>query len=395
MARIVLLGSFSTSLINFRGPLIERMVAEGHEVIGCAPGRDELAEKSLRRMGARYIPVELNRTGMNLAADLASVTHLYGVFRRLKPDALFSYTVKPVIYGSIAARLAGVPRIYSMITGLGYAFMGTTLKQRLLNRVVTFLYRAALRLNRAVFFQNEDDANLFVKQGLVSRKKITITGGSGIDLDHYPVEPLPEPPPRFLMCGRILIEKGVREYVEAAGTLKRRHPEAQFEFLGPFDVDNPAGVKEAQLNAWNRDGQVRFHGFAADVRPFFRNCSVFVLPSYREGTPRTVLEAAAMGRPIITTDGPGGCRQTVRPGESGFLVPIKDTEALARAMERFITQPELIGKMGAAGRRYMEEKFDVRIVNQAILDAMNLKSQGARGRSPQVSEVRAEPAASI
>ena len=350
MARIVLLGSHSSSLIGFRGRLIERMVSEGHDVIGCAPGRDERVEKGLERIGARYLPVKLNRTSLSPAADLATMIDLYGLFRRLRPDALFSYTIKPVVYGSFAARLAGVPGIYSMITGLGYAFMGTTWKQRVLNAVVKPLYRAALRLNRGVFFQNEDDANLFVELGLVSRNKVTLTGGSGVDLDHYPVEPLPIPPPRFLMCGRILVEKGVREYIEAAGTLKRRYPGAQFNYLGPFDVDNPAGVSEAQLNAWNRDGQVRFHGPATDVRPFFRACSVFVLPSYREGTPRTVLEAAAMGRPVITTDGPGGCRQTVRPGETGFLVPVKDSEALARAMERFIAQPELIGRASCRER---------------------------------------------
>lgn len=383
MARIVLLGSHSSSLIGFRGRLIERMVGEGHEVIGCAPGRDERVVQGLERLGARYVQVKLSRTGLNLAADLASLIDLYGLFRRLRPAALFSYTVKPVVYGSFAARLAGVRGIYSMITGLGYAFMGTTRKQRLLNGVVKPLYRAALRLNRGVFFQNEDDANLFMEQGLVARAKVTLTGGSGVDLDQYPVAPLPKPPPRFLMCGRILVEKGVREYIEAAGTLKRRYPGAQFDYLGPFDVDNPAGVSEAQLTAWNRDGQVRFHGPATDVRPFFRECSVFVLPSYREGTPRTVLEAAAMGRPVITTDGPGGCRQTVRPGETGFLVPVKDSEALARAMERFIAQPELIGKMGAAGRRYMEEKFDVRKVNETILDAMRLRAYPSRAREPR------------
>ena len=375
MARIVVLGSHVSSLVNFRGRMIERMVAEGHDVIGCAPGRSERVEQGLERLGARYFPVKLSRTGLSLAADLASLIDLIRVFRRLKPAAVFSYTIKPVVYGSIAALLAGVPEIYSMITGLGYTFLGTTWKQRILNAIVKPLYRAALGLNRGVFFQNEDDANLFVEQGLVARAKVTITGGSGVDLAHFPVEPLPKPPARFLMCARILVEKGVREYIEAAGILKRRYPDAQFDYLGPFDVDNPAGVSESQVNAWNRGGQVRFHGPATDVRPFFRACNVFVLPSYREGTPRTVLEAAAMGRPVITTDGPGGCRQTVRPGETGFLVPVKDSAALARAMERFIAQPELIGKMGAAGRRYMEEKFDVRRVNQTIVDAMGLNSR--------------------
>lgn len=373
MARVILLGSYPYSLINFRGKLIEDLASRGHEVIACAPEPSDEIRAAVEKLGARYEPVRLQRTGLNPFSDLITLVRLRRLFKRLKPDAVFAYTIKPVIYGSIAAGLAGVPRIHSMITGLGYAFMGSTWKQRMLGRVAKFLYRTALKRNHGVFFQNEDDAELFTNQQLLDPDKVTITGGSGVDLEHYAVEPLPEKV-RFLMCGRILVEKGVREFFEAAGLVKKRFPDAEFVYVGPFDVGNPAAISESQLAEMNAENQVEVHGFAEDVRPFFRDCSVFVLPSYREGTPRTVLEAAAMGRPVITTNGPGGCRQTVREGESGYLVPVKNSDALAEAMTKFAAAPETIAPMGEAGRDWMAEKFDVRKVNATIIETMGLAS---------------------
>ena len=371
MARVILLGSYPFALINFRGKLIEDLVDRGHEVIGCAPGENEEVQRSLETLGARYEPVRMQRTGMNPIADLVSMVSLWRTFRRLKADAIFAYTIKPVVYGSFAARLAGIPRIHSMITGLGYAFMGDTRKQRLVGVLAKFLYRNSLRLNHGVFFQNEDDAKLFVDQQLLAPDKVTITGGSGVDLEHFALEPLPDKV-RFLMCGRILVEKGVREYFDAAREVKARFPEAEFVYVGPFDEGNPAAIQESDLAEMNANGQVEVHGFAEDVRPFFRECSVFVLPSYREGTPRTVLEAAAMGRAVITTNGPGGCKQTVRDGESGYLVPIKNSAALAEAMVKILQSPERIEKMGKTGRALMAERFDIRKVNATIIETMGL-----------------------
>jgi glycosyltransferase involved in cell wall biosynthesis len=373
MARVVLLGSHPYALINFRGKLIQDLANLGHEVIACAPDASDEIRAGLEKLGARYEPIQMQRTGMNPLKDLISMVRLWRMFRRLKPDAVFAYTIKPVVYGSLAARLAGVKRIHSMITGLGYTFMGETRKRRLLGRIVKFLYKTALRRNRGVFFQNEDDAELFVSQQLLDPDKVTITGGSGVDLEHFALEPLPEKV-RFLMCGRILVEKGVREYFEAARDVKARFPEAEFAYVGPFDHGNPAAISESQLAELNADGQVEVHGFAEDVRPFFRDCSVFVLPSYREGTPRTALEAAAMGRAVITTDGPGGCRQTVKDGESGFLVPVKDSQALAEAMIKIAAEPKKIEAMGKAGRELMIEKFDILKVNALIIETMGLAS---------------------
>ncbi len=372
MARVVLLGSFAPSLANFRGKLIQELVERGHEVIGCAAGDAPEIAQQLEAWGARYQPLKLERTGLNPVADLGTIRSLVGLFRELQPDAIFAYTIKPVVYGSIAAKLAGVQRMFSMITGLGYAFMGNTWKQKWVGSVAKLMYRTALATNRGVFFQNEDDAALFAELGLVDSAKVTLTGGSGVDLAHYAMEPIRTDPVRFLMCSRILVEKGVREYYEAARQVKSRYPAAEFALVGPFDVGNPAAIDQAELDALNTENQVQYLGPADDVRSFFRDCAVYVLPSYREGTPRTVLEAAAMGRPVITTDGPGGCRHTLREGETGFLVPIQDSAALAAKMTWFVEQPDRIQPMGEAGRAYMAERFDVNVVNRTILDTMEL-----------------------
>tara|TARA_R110002096_G_scaffold67332_15_gene163456 strand:+ start:499 stop:1617 length:1119 start_codon:yes stop_codon:yes gene_type:complete len=370
MAKVVLLGSFAPSLVNFRGKLIQDLVNRGHEVIGCASGEDDAIAAELEAWGARYIPLNLERTGLNPIADLGSMNEMIRLFREIKPDGIFAYTIKPVVYGSIAARLAGVPRMFSMITGLGYAFMGSTRKQRIVGGIAKLMYRTALKTNTSVFFQNEDDAALFADLGLMESEKAVLTGGSGVDLEHYELAPIPDGPVRFLMCARILVEKGVREYFEAAQLVHQSFPEAEFGFVGPFDVGNPSAIDEKALNAMNPGGLVKLHGGTDDVRPWFRECSVYVLPSYREGTPRTVLEAAAMGRPVITTDSPGGCRQTLREGETGMLVPVQDSNALADAMKWFLENPEQIPKMGEAGRNYMAERFDVKVVNRTIIDTM-------------------------
>lgn len=374
MARVVILGSNSFGLINFRRKLMEDLVALGHEVVACVPGEDAGVRAAVEAIGVRYEPVRMQRTGLNPVADLVGLVSLVKTFRRLKPDAMFAYTIKPVIYGSLAARIAGVPRIHSMITGLGYAFMGGTWKQRLVGAVAKFLYRAALRRNHGVFFQNDDDADLFVDQQLLAREKVTLTGGSGVDLEHFQLEPIPNSPVRFVMCGRILIEKGVREFFEAANVVRSKFPEARFAYVGPFDEGNPSGISEAEIAELNRDRLVELHGFAEDVMPFFRESSVFVLPSYREGAPRTAMEAAAMGRPVITTNGPGGCKQTVIEGKTGYLVPVKDSAALAAAMIKFLEAPEKIESMGKAGRAHMADRFDIRKVNTTIIETMGLAS---------------------
>jgi glycosyltransferase involved in cell wall biosynthesis len=322
-------------------------------------------------MGVRLAPISINRTGMNPLNDLRSMLGLRRVLRAERPEVVFSYTIKPVIYGSLAARLASTPRIFSLITGAGYAFLAEDLRQRAVGTLIKPLYRRALRQNRAVFFQNPDDLDLFDRLRLLrSRSQAVLVNGSGVDLNHFQPVPPVAGPPVFLLIARFYREKGIQEFVDAARLVKQRYPQTRFRLVGSID-SNPSAISPIGLAAWQTEGVVEHTPWVNDVRPCLAACSVFVLPSYREGTPRTVLEAMAVARPIITTNAPG-CRETVVDGENGFLVPVKDPQAVARAMERFILNPELIGSMGKRARALAEHKYDVHEVNRVMLEAMGL-----------------------
>lgn len=370
--KVVVLGSYAPSLINFRGQLIEDIIDAGHSVIGCAPGHDPAVATALARLGATFQPVPLQRTGFNPFLDAGSLLNLAGVLRRLRPDLLFAYTSKPVIYGTMAARLAGVPRVYALISGLGYAFTGSgDLARRMTRRLTGALYRAALRAAEGVFFQNPDDLDEFRRHAIVSeRGNVFLVNGSGVDVTHYGFSPPLLDPPTFLLIARLLRDKGIYEFVEAARALRPRYPQARFRLLGPVD-SHPAAVPAADLAAWRAEGVIEYLPETGDVRPHLAQSTAYVLPSYREGMPRTVLEAMSTGRAIITTDAPG-CRETVRAGENGFLVPVGDAHALAEAMERLIVEPELARSLGERSRTIAEERFDVRRVNAEMLRAMGL-----------------------
>jgi glycosyltransferase involved in cell wall biosynthesis len=279
--------------------------------------------------------------------------------------------VKPIIYGSLAARLAGVPAIYSMVEGAGYVFAGQSRLRILLRTAVKPLYRLALASNRCVFFLNPDDKRLFQTQGLVQRPEHSVLlDGIGVDLDWYAEAPFPSQI-SFLLIARLIRDKGIPEYVAAARLVKARHPEVRFRLVGWID-DNPSAIHEGELRAWIEEGTIEYLGKLDDVRPALADASVFVLPSYYpEGLPRTIMEAMATGRPIITTDAPG-CRETVIPGRNGYLAPVRDVPALADAMLRFIEQPELIAPMGRESRRIAQAKYDVHRLNQRILEKLDL-----------------------
>lgn len=367
----LIVGSFAESLVNFRGPLIRAAVSRGYRVVACAPGGDDALRARLAELGAEFRSIRLERTGVNPLTDLRTLWDLFRLMTELKPDAMLAYTVKPVVYGSIAARLARVPGIHSLITGLGYAFVDTTRGGRLTRWLVRMLYRVALRFNRRVLFQNRDDLALFLSLGLIrSEVQAVVVNGSGVDVEHFSVQSLP-PGPVFLLIARLLRDKGVREYVQAASSVRRLHPEARFLLAGWLDAGNPASISRAELDGWIAAKAVEYLGALDDVRPALAGCSVYVLPSYREGTPRTVLEAMAMGRPVITTDAPG-CRQTVRDGDNGLLVPVMDPAALAGAMIRMIEEPGQREAMGRRGRTFAEDRYDARKVAGAMAAAMEL-----------------------
>ncbi len=371
---ILILASHPASLTNFRGPLLKALVARGHNVHAGAPGlaADTDTVAKLSQMGVIPHNVPFQRTGVNPFADLWAMVALVRLMRKLRPDAVFSYTIKPVIWGTLAAHAAGVPRRYALITGLGYAFTGAPRGKRwLIQRVTRGLYARALKCASGVFFQNPDDAALFRDLGLVPTfVPITVVNGSGIDTEVFTTAPLPEMPIKFLLIARLLGDKGIREYAAAAQNIRRTHPDIEFHLVGGTDP-NPDAIPEAEVRGWYAVGDIVWHGALSDVRPAIAAAHVYVLPSYREGTPRSVLEAMSMGRPIITTDAPG-CRETVVQGENGFLIAPRDAQALAAAMQRFLEDPTMIAPMGRRSRAIAEERYDVHKVNGVMLKEMGL-----------------------
>lgn len=365
MPTIVVVGGFAESLLNFRGPLLEEMVARGHRVIGCAPEASERIVARLQQLGVEYRHISMDRTGINPLKDVITFFSLFFLFIKVKPDVFFSYTIKPVIFGSLAARFAGIKKRYAMITGLGWAFTAEKDTFSPLRFLVRFLYRLSLAGNQKVFFQNSDDRDFFLNSFLVqSLEKTVIINGSGVDTGFFSPVPTPEDL-AFLLIARFLKDKGILEYVEAAREVKKKYPDIAFYLVGWTD-SNPASISADTIELWEREGTIKNLGRLDDVRESIGLCSVYVLPSYREGTPRTVLEAMSMGRAVITTDAPG-CKETVQDGINGFLVPVQDSEAVRDAMLKFITQPDLIDSMGEKSRQIAVGKYDVHKVNNVIL----------------------------
>jgi glycosyltransferase involved in cell wall biosynthesis len=357
--------------VNFRGDLIRHLLAQGHEVFAMAPSGPEAVDARLADWGAHRVTVQLDRTGSSVLADLRLLRELVNSFRSIRPDVVLGYTIKPVVYGAIAARIAGVRQMAAMITGLGFAFAPpANAKQGLMRLFARMLYRAAMRCTDIVFFQNPDDEADFRRGGLVHPShRVVRIHGSGVNLNRFAPQPLPAGPMRFLMIARLLADKGVREYVAAAASVRRVHPAVTFHLVGPFD-GNPASVSAEEITAAAARGDIEFHGPAQDVRPHLAGCHVYVLPSYREGTPRSVLEAMAVGRAIVTTDAPG-CRETVTNGHNGLLVPARDSHALAGAMLKLIAAPVgEVERMGRASHQLATSKYDVVTINAQIADTL-------------------------
>lgn len=384
--KILILSSFAFSLVNFRGRLIEAMVREGHDIIACAPDDDPAVEGQLAALGAAYRRTPMARTGSNPFSDLLLMLRYARIILREKPDVVLAYTQKPIIYGGMAARIFRGVRFYALMSGLGYVFSPAAEHRHLLRAIVARLYRLGVAKARAIFVFNGDDRAELIAQRIVRPSAPVVeVPGSGVDLQHFAPVPLPEGPPGFLMISRLMRDKGVFEYAEAARRLKAHYPNARFRLLGRLDRDNPTGLSEAGLDQWIRDGIIDYVPETRDVRPYLAASTVFVLPSYyREGLPRTLLEALATGRPLITTDLPG-CREPVIPGVNGFLVPPRDVAALQEAMERFLLDPALAPAMGARSRALAEERFDVDKVNRQILRVMDMGSQSPAAQSAAMS----------
>lgn len=373
---IFVLGNQSRALVSLRGSLLEALVAEGYAVHAAAPGiaADERTQVWLSERGIVAHDLSLHRTGLNPMREVALMLSLSRQLAVLKPDLFLAFTIKPAIWGTLAAWIARVPRRFVLITGLGYAFTENGGGRRILiRRIVMLLYRLALSKSCAVIFQNADDWAEFRKRGLLeNEKRFLVVNGSGVDLVKFAPLPIPEIKSSitFIMVARLLVTKGVLEFGKAALQLRTRYPDSRFILVGPRD-SNPDAIDETLPETWRTNGSIEWVGEQADVRVWLAKSHVFVLPSYREGTSKAVLEALASGRPIVTTDAPG-CRETVVQGVNGFLVPAGNAGELESAMERFLAEPVLIKEMGASSRLYAETKFDAREVNQSMMEFMGI-----------------------
>ncbi len=373
--KVALVASYAPSILSFRGRLIADIVAAGHEVYCLAPDFDRDTIEEIRALGASAMSYPLARTGTNPLDDFTALRSLTRIFRTLRPDVVMGYTAKPAIYSSIAAHWAGVAHIVPMLTGLGYAFLeGGGRKTDLIRKSSTFLYKRALSRADGVIFHNRDDYLHLKSYGVIpDRLPVHIVRGSGVDLDHYKSSPIPSLSGGivFLMIARLVKYKGVREYCLAATAIKKEYPNTRWLLAGPEEA-GPAGFSVENLREFG--GAVEYLGPQNDVRQLYEQAHIYVLPSYGEGLPRTVLEAMASGRPIVTTD-TRGCRDTVDEVVNGCLVPIRDWSALADGMEFFIKHPDLISPMGMASRQKVERLFDVRKVNRDMIRILGLESQ--------------------
>ncbi len=368
MPKFLLISPKNRTVWNFRGDLIKEIVSKGYEVVVTGPDNTDVDK--IEALGARFVVIPMNKTGTSVLGDLKYCHALTKLMKSEHPDATLGYTIKPCVYGAIAAKRAKVRSINSLVTGGGYTFIATSFKARVLGLIVRMLYRFGFSKADHVIFQNSDDLNEFAQKRLVKKNKCAFVNGSGVNMDQFEPAPLPETV-TFFMLSRLLKSKGVREYLEAARIVKQKHPESRFCLLGKYETAMQDALDKEYVESFIRDGIIERFDETNDVRPYYARCSVYVLPSYREGTPRTVLEAMAMGRPIITTD-TQGCRETVKDGLNGFLVPVKDARAVADKMCRLMEHPGEIARMGEQSRKYCEEKYDVHKVNAEMIRLMEL-----------------------
>lgn len=365
--KFILISPKNRTVYNFRGDLIKEIVSKGYEVIVTGPNKDGLDK--IEELGVRFVHIPLNKTGLNIIGDIRYIFDLMKLFKKERPDITLGYTIKPVIYGAIAAKLVGVKNINSMVTGAGYVFTAKTIKAKIIKFLVSILYRIGFKCANTVIFQNSDDLKEFTELGLLSEDKCKIVNGSGVNMDKFQPSEFPKTL-TFFMLSRVMYSKGVREYLQAAKIAKEKYPQIRFMLLGAVEnIQDSLSMDD--LKPYIKDEIIDYFGETNDVSAYYKQTSVYVLPSYREGTPRTVLEAMAMGRPIITTNAPG-CRETVQDGCNGFLIPIKDVDLLVEKMEWFVKHQDKIAEMGQASYDICLNKFDVKKVNEDMLNHMNI-----------------------
>ena len=373
---IVIIGSYADSLVNFRGDLIVDLVSRGYRVTAMAPDATVDQKRRVEELGADFVSYSVARNSLSIFDDLSTYWQLRRLLCRLKPNLVLCYTIKPVIWGGLAGWSYPAARYFAMISGLGFAFQGHSFRRLLLRKLVCGLYKLALKRAVKVFFQNTESKELFVDLGLIRESQAVLIPGSGVNLTRFAAKPVPEVPLTFLMLSRLIGEKGVRLYAAAASALKQEHPELQFLLAGPFDP-SPDGITREEVASWQSEGSIEYLGVLSDVRDTIARCSVYVLPSsYLEGVPRSILEALAIGRPILTTNTPG-CRTTVTEGKNGFLIEPGSKSQLIDRMRWFVEHRPQINEMANESRRIAETAFSVQHVNQLIVEQFEIGPKGA------------------
>lgn len=370
--KVAIVINTSWNIYNYRLGLIKTLIEQGHQVCAIAP-KDEFSDE-LTKVGCQYIPIEMDNWGTSPFKDIKLVADFYKIYKSLQPDVIFHYTIKPNIYGTVAGRLLKIPTI-SNVSGLGTVFM----KETLITKLVKRMYKLAFRFPEKVFFQNEEDKEFFEAQNLVEKGRIEILPGSGVNTDYFaPNSPEKNGKFTFLMVSRLLYDKGVVEYVEATRQIQNNGKIVEFQILGGIDPGHVRGIPSENIDAWVEEGLVNYLGTAKDVRPYIEKADCIVLPSYREGTPRTLLEAASMEKPLLATDVPG-CNNVVEDNINGYLCKAKDIDDLASKMKQMVkTSDEQLLKFGQNGRSMVKSRFDEKIVIQKYLETLDNLSQNIR-----------------
>jgi glycosyltransferase involved in cell wall biosynthesis len=367
MKKIIIVAPISKSLINFRGDLIKDMKNKGYNVITASPALSGKYVNIFQQQKIDNIPINFQRNKLNPFYDLVTLIKLFKIFWEQSPDIILSYTIKPVIWGGLAARFFKT-NFYALITGTGFVFYGVSTKRKLLRSFVVLLFKLSLKKSKAVIFQNVDDLNLFVDKGIVPRSKTHLVNGSGVNIKKFYLANIPKGTINFLCIARLKGDKGIRQYAAASKIVKKKFPNIVFNLVGPVET-SPDAISLDEVNSWSN--YITYKGEVEDVRPLIKDAHIYVLPSYHEGLPRSTLEAMSMGRPVITTDA-SGCKETVKEGVNGFKVPIANVDALAEKMIWFIENSNQIEPMGIVSRQIVEEKFDVHKVNAKMLDIIKI-----------------------
>lgn len=371
--RIIIVGTTASSMLHFRIELIKTLIDNNYDIYTfiCEYTIEEL--NKLKELGVTPITYTMARGGLNPFADLKAVKELTKKIKEIQSNIVFSFFAKPVVYGTIAARFAKVPKVIGMLEGLGYTFTdqpnGISFKAKIVRSIQVLLYRVALPKLDDLIFLNHDDPKDLLEKYSIKAKKVHVLGGIGLNLEQYPYSTAPTSLINFLFIGRLLKEKGIFELAEAAKIVKEQYPECVITVLGAIDPENMGALKKDQLDNLIQKKIFNYPGYVNNIQEWIKNCSVFILPSYREGFPRSTQEAMAIGRPIITTDVPG-CRETVIDGVNGFLIPKWNSEALAKKMIYFINNPAQVNVMGQESYKISVEKFDANKVNDKLIQIL-------------------------